>query len=263
MIPFTANAQKLPTIQQISVRAPADIKIDGKTTEWDNKFQAYNKATDVYYTIANDDDKLYLIIQATEPTIITKIVCGGITFTINHSGQKKDKNGMAVTFPAYDRKNPPVYEILNNKPNATRDTVKNRMQADSFLNAHNKQLKDKLKLIDVVGIKAIKDSEISINNEEGIKAVSLFDNKIYYTYELAIPLKYIEFTADKSLKFSYNIKLNGLIPKGSRMIDAGRPDLIVFVGPDGVNYNGGKATPENMILYSPTDFWGEYTLAKK
>lgn len=31
---FTANAQKLPNVQQAGVRAPAMIKIDGKTTEW-------------------------------------------------------------------------------------------------------------------------------------------------------------------------------------------------------------------------------------
>ena len=60
---LAAHPQKLPNLQTTSLRAPASIKIDGKTTEWNNRFQAYNKATEVSYTIANDKDKLYLVIQ--------------------------------------------------------------------------------------------------------------------------------------------------------------------------------------------------------
>jgi hypothetical protein len=41
-----ANAQKLPNVQQVSLRAPANIKIDGKATEWSG-FKALNTATDV------------------------------------------------------------------------------------------------------------------------------------------------------------------------------------------------------------------------
>ena len=35
-----AKAQKLPNVQQNSVRAPYNIKIDGKATEWE--FRAHN-----------------------------------------------------------------------------------------------------------------------------------------------------------------------------------------------------------------------------
>ena len=77
-IAISADAQKLPTEQQVSLRAPAGLKIDGKATEWDNKFQAYNHHTDFYYTIANDDNNLYLIVQANEPAIIKRILKGGI-----------------------------------------------------------------------------------------------------------------------------------------------------------------------------------------
>ncbi|HCN82336.1 MAG TPA: hypothetical protein DIT07_01770, partial [Sphingobacteriaceae bacterium] len=66
IIPVTTSAQKLPNIQEASLRAPAGIKVDGKATEWNNQFQAYNKATEIFYTISNDDDKLYLAVQATD-----------------------------------------------------------------------------------------------------------------------------------------------------------------------------------------------------
>jgi len=39
--------------------------------------------------------------------------------------------------------------------------------------------------------------------------------------------------------------------------------MITYIGRDGNKYLVGLATPENMIIAYPTDFWGEYTLAKK
>ena len=261
----TANAQKLPTVQQTSVWAPSTIKIDGKAIEWGNKFQAYNKTTEVYYTVANDDNKLYLVVQATDETIIRKIVIGGITLTINKTANKNDKNGMAISFPKYDKRYPALFLILNNRPELTKDTVKNRIQSDSSKNEYNKQIAAKFKMIDVRGLKGIASAEddmISVYNEDGINAAALFDNKIHYTYELAVPLKYLGID-NKSVKFNYNIKLNGELPSGSQVVDVGRPDLIMFTGSDGKNYLIGKATPENLTLSYPTDFWGEYTLAKK
>src|SRR5476651_1199450 len=101
------DAQKLPNVQQTSLRAPANIKIDGKTTEWDNQFQAYNRATDVFYTLSNDDSNLYLIIQATDEDIIRKIINGHVSFTISKSGKKSDQDAAVITYPVFDRKDKP------------------------------------------------------------------------------------------------------------------------------------------------------------
>ena len=95
---FTAQAQKLPGVQQAGLRAPAQIKIDGKTTEWNNQLQAYNKATGIYYTLSNDDGNLYLTIQAKDRLVIRKILSGGIVFTANRSVKKVDEH-VSVTFP--------------------------------------------------------------------------------------------------------------------------------------------------------------------
>ena len=261
LITFSITAYCQPNIQSTGVRVPVDIKIDGIATEWGDKLQAYNKATNIYYTIANDDNKLYLTIKATDPTIITKIVSGGITFTINAADKKEEKTGVAITFPAYDKNDKSLYLLMENKPAPTKDANKSRMQLDSFRNVLNSKLADHLKMIGITGTKTITDNTISVYNEQGIKAAALFDNKINYTYELSIPLKYLDVIGID--KFSYNIKLNGKIPTGSTMIDIGRQDRILYKGPDGIMNSAGSATPENMILVYPTDFWGEYTLAKK
>src|SRR4051812_6120351 len=81
------QAQKLPNVQEAALRAPATIKIDGRLNEWKDSLQAYNKATQVYYTVSNDDENLYLAVKADEPRVITKIIDVGITFMINKAGK--------------------------------------------------------------------------------------------------------------------------------------------------------------------------------
>src|SRR5476649_1812091 len=93
---ITVNAQKLPSVQQVSLRAPADMKIDGIATEWDNKFQAYNKATFLFYTIANNDEHLYLTIHATDPTTIIRIITHGITLAVDNGSKNP---AVSITFP--------------------------------------------------------------------------------------------------------------------------------------------------------------------
>src|SRR4051812_14249152 len=96
---LNAAAQKLPNVQQASFRAPANIKIDGKTTEWGNKLQAYNPGTEIYYTLANDDKRLYLVVQADNYTTVNNIVNGGIGLAIQKAGSKTDAGAPFIKFP--------------------------------------------------------------------------------------------------------------------------------------------------------------------
>src|ERR1700744_2069010 len=98
-IVISAMAQKLPTVQKESVFAPTNIKIDGKATEWDDQFRAYNNAIDVFYTLSNDNENLYLIVRSKEHNIVDKLIRGGITLTVNHLADKKDKSPVTITYP--------------------------------------------------------------------------------------------------------------------------------------------------------------------
>lgn len=115
IISIIANAQKLPNVQQVSLRAPANIKIDGNTTEWGNQFQAYNKATDINYTLSNDDKNIYLAVQATIPDVIKRILNGGITLSVNQAGKKDDKGAPSISYPVSAPTNK-VTIYLRNKP---------------------------------------------------------------------------------------------------------------------------------------------------
>lgn len=235
-----ANAQKLPNVQQTSLRAPAGIKIDGKATEWGNQFQAYNHATDVNYTLSNDDANLYLTVQATIPDVIKKILNGGITLTISQTGKKSDKGASGISYPVSAPGNK-VSIYLRNKPTGS--------IADSLMNVKNKEMSTKYKTIRTSGIAQL-DTLISVYNTENIKAAERFDNNLYYNYELAVPLKYLGITAD-SATFAYHIKINEVQQSGIAIKkDAQRRILSVSV------------TPNSVMGQPATDFWAEYTLAK-
>jgi hypothetical protein len=260
-IAFDVNAQKLPNVQENSLWFPKSLKVDGKATEWDGKFQAYNKKTDIFYTVANDDDNLYLIVQAKDPDIIKKIIVGGLTFTVISPGKKNEENKVEVTFPVFGLNNGPNI-ALSKKPQMTTDTIKSMMQNDSFKWVINKELTNKALYIGVDGIKAITDSTISVYNDLGIETAALFDDKINYTYELNIPIKYLGLSLNKQVKLSYNIRLAGITPKNARVQISGKLLYIVTTAVDG-KMSAVRNTPQNLILAYPTDFSGQYTLAKK
>src|SRR3954465_10204946 len=90
-------AQKLPNVQQVSLRAPTNIRVDGKAIEW-GQFKAHNSATDLWYSIANDEKNLYLSLKATDGDVINRIIGGGITFKITNKNIMGDE-GISITYP--------------------------------------------------------------------------------------------------------------------------------------------------------------------
>ena len=86
------KAQKLPDVQAGAVWANSPLKVDGKLVDAAEPFQAYNKNTKLFYTLSNDDKNLYLAVKSTDGGNNNKILMGGITFSVNASGKKKDKD---------------------------------------------------------------------------------------------------------------------------------------------------------------------------
>lgn len=120
----------------------------------------------------------------------------------------------------------------------------------------------KLKLIEVEGIKEI-DPVISIYNEEKIKVAAVFDSQLSYTYEMAIPLKYLKLNINYPVKFRYNVKLNGQAANHSTVttIPSGR-FIAVFDEGGRPSYAIPISFPAATWAF-PTDFSGEYILAAK
>ena len=244
-----ANAQKQPNIQTASIKAPATVKIDGKPTEW-GAMQAYNHATDLAYTLANDEDNLYLIIQTADPSIIIRAVNGRVTLTINKVDKKSEKDAVAISYPVFEKNEKAVMSV--------QDKLSTPKIADSIMQLNNKRLNTKVKMIKVTGVAGL-DTLISIYNENGIKAKSAFDDKMLYTCEMAVPLKLLGLSVKDAAKFAYNVRLNGVIyddvPGISITRNASGEITSMDIHKDQMIPNAGNMT-------APTDFWGAYTLVR-
>lgn len=235
-----AHSQNIPKEQQAGLRAPSNIKIDGKPTEWNNQFQAYSKSTGFFYTVANDDRNLYLVIYVKNLTTMKKFGQKGITFTIQKSGKKVFNDAISLTYPTTRL----TFNYLGDPYSTT--------TADSLTEKSNKSMQNNYKEIQVSGVAGI--DTISIYNEYNIKAACLFDNQRTLTYELAIPLKALGLSPDGPIKFAYNIRLNGSF--------ASEPPIMKSY--DGFNVASFQASLAyaSSVLSAPTDVWGEYTLIK-
>lgn len=278
----SAFAQKLPDVQASNVVAPSNIKIDGKATEWNDTFAAENKRTDIYYTLANDDKNLYLVLKSVSTASASKIIAGGITFNINTQGKKREKDAFSITYPLIKRVpgagrgGQGQNQGGQNRQAGGQGGFQNRaqqtqQQRDSAALVQRKNQLATVKEIKIAGFKNIKDTLISIYNEYGIKTVGLFDAKGEFVYELAIPLSLLELSINDTKEFVYQIKVNGLSTAGFGGGNGGR----TFAGNAGGNGGGNFGAPRGnvgagfngggsgMDMMSPTDFWGKYSFTKK
>ncbi len=253
---ITAYSQ---SIQKESMRAPSDIKIDGKTLEWPgNKLNAYNTVDNIWYSVTNDDNNIYLTVRGPYYPNASKVFAGGLTFTISKSIDSKERkkaiDNIAVTFPVVSAEKAQdillsvaYYSVIR------RDTLGRKKDHDSLVNVVNLKTTNALKEIKVTGIKEITDTLISIYNNTDIKAMGSFNRGMAFTVEMAIPLKYLGLSVKDASKFSYNIMLNAE-PVLIMASQTGLP-MISRISP-------GLASSQGDVGYmlNPTDFWSEYTL---
>lgn len=280
--------KKLKDVQANNLLAPSPVKIDGKLNDWNDEFQAYNKSTHLYYTIANDEKNLYLVVKTSDMTTKAKIAAGGLTLAINTADKKKEQDAYSLTYPLRSTMGRPGggggapggaqgggMRLMTfggpgggGRPAAPDSAMQKAMQ-DRVINA--------AKEIKVFGFKDIPDSLIAIYNEYNIKAAINYDKDGAFIYELAVPLKLMALAAGDSKEIAYNIKLNGLQLNFRVMSDngggpppgggdgpggGGGMRMMTFGGPGGPG-GGGKNSIDFQDLISPNDFWGKYTLAKK
>lgn len=303
-------AQKGGNIQEGSVRAPLNVKVDGKLNEWNDDFQAVNKTTLLTYSIVNDDNYLYLVLKTADQTASRKITAGGITFTINTANKKKDQDAFKLVYPLISGDamrgmfqrggqggpgGPPggaivVMGVQGGPPGGGMGGGRPFQMDSATLATMHKATIDAAKEIKLFGFKDIADSVISVYNEYNIKAAIGYDSRGSLTYEMAVPLKSLGLSADSPKEFAYNIKVNGMqmraMPDGGRGFDRGgdggqrggevRVDMVQggggggsFGGGGGGGFGGGQGGPPPgafaamQSMFSSTDFWGKYTLAKK
>lgn len=253
---------KLKTVQEGSVLAAANAKVDGNIAEWQGDFKAYNKSVKLFYTIANDDKYLYLVTKSTDEINNRKIQLGGITLNINTANKKNDKDAFSVTYPSVARTGRGGFGGGGGRGrnggfgSGNRGAVMSDSATKAATEEAHKQFIASAKEIKVLGFKEITDTLISIYNEYSIKSMVGYDESGAMVCEMAIPLKALGLSATAPKEFAYQILLNGLqLPNGGFGGGGG--------GGRGGRGGGGGGRGGFEELAAPTDFWAKYTLAKK
>ena len=251
------DAQKLPNLQKSGLRAPANIKIDGKVADWGNGLQAYNHAIQASYALANDDNKLYLIVSSNHKEVINKMINGGVSLIVNKV-RKSAVGGASVTFPVFDADNAPIislntlFDIKPGTPNADK-------KMDSLVKASNSILNNKDKYIRLNGVQDDIDTLISVYNKNGIKAYSAFNNKKTYTLEMSVDLKILGLSISGKAPFNYGIRFNELKLDYVPGVDITRNTEGVITRMNVVDV---KMANSFMSVLNTTDCWGTYTLVR-
>lgn len=259
----TVSAQKVNELQEVSIIAPHSLKIDGKNFEWAPNDFSSNKRTSISYLISNDDKNLYLVVKSTDVMNNNKILAGGITFSVNPDGKKKEKESLTLTYPNIVRQ-------ARGGQGGGRGQMRIGMsgfgggsqstkQRDSAMSAMQKSQLATAKEIKISGFKKTTDTLVSIYNQSGIKAFASIDTANVYFYEAAIPLEELGLLIESPKEFAYNIKLNGLQIPGFDGFGGGGGGG----GRGGFGGGGGRGGVDFQALISPTDFWGKYILTKK
>ena len=255
------QAQKVTELQEVSITAPHAVKIDGKNFEWKDADFSVSKRTSLSYVISNDDKNLYLVVKSTDMANNSKILMGGITFSVNPDGKKKEKESIALTYPLVNR------QAMGGPggPGGGRrgmDMVRmggggpggwNQMSAKQRDSAAAARIKTQLATAKEIKLKDFKkttDTLVSIYNTSGIKAFASIDTANVYFYEVAIPLEELGISPASTKEFAYNIKLNGLQMPGLDGPGGGRGGF------------GGGGNIDFQAMMSPTDFWGKYILSQ-
>ncbi|MGB4397822.1 MAG: hypothetical protein WBJ10_00535 [Daejeonella sp.] len=181
--------------------ALSPVVADGSLSDWPDSLSMFNKETNLNYGLANDDKNVYLAIRSASKQDLTKILAGGISFSANIEGKKKDPP--TVIFP-----------ILDRTPGKNRNA---REQPE--LEERQQQILSRIKDIKVTGFKEIIDGGISLQNTYGIRAAASFDKNNNLVQEIIIPLSLLNLNTADGGEVTYSIRVNGLQIPADRAVN--------------------------------------------
>jgi hypothetical protein len=277
-----ANSSKAQNTELVS-KAPNQVKIDGKLTEFSDSLANYDKATKLNYAFTHDANNLYVFIKAIGQAEQSKIMAGGISVSVNATGKKKAIS--TITFPIVDRV-AMMAEMRNRFMGQSRDgaqrTEKSPEERKADKIAMQKKILGSLKEIKISGLKDITVESISIYNTYGIKTGMNYTDNNALVYELAIPLNLVDVSLADDPEIAINIKLNGLeIPEinnsnsgggyggmgggGMGMSGGGYGGGMGAGGMGSGGYGGGQSAGAGRDiagLFTPTEFWVKTKLAQ-
>jgi len=189
--PGTDNWQRLP------------LTIDGSDKDWIKPLPYSIKSEKLNYSVTNDDQNLYILVETKNPQEQQKIIQGGMTVWINTKADKSEAGAVGIGYPLdtrvdHDRQimqeaQPDRYK--NNKPVTLED------KKDYALYGFTK---------DSAGTYGYADD----SNPQGIKMRLDFSNEGDLIYEAAVPLTTLYPNHNPSSSYAANNVAVGIFIEG-------------------------------------------------
>jgi hypothetical protein len=259
---------------------PANVVIDGNLSEWGDSLRYLNDEKKIPYTLANDQENLYVAIRINDRTEQARIITAGVTLSIDPKGKKKET--FTMTFPLSDPGSKPQFGFRKDDNGELTQQDRDELARERLTTLRN---------IKVTGFKDIEYDMITTSNTYGIKAAINYDADGNLVYEAAIPLKFFHVDNPSKNEWAFNFKINGMqkiAPSGQggdsqggggggggRGGRGGGGGMGSGGGRGGMGGGGGRggrggsgggrsgsSNAENSELFKSVDFWEKFNLAK-
>jgi uncharacterized membrane protein YgcG len=193
------NAQSNKSTVSTLQAPPQNIVIDGDIKKWGDSLRYYNTEKHINYSIANDQDNLYMAIRINDRLEQRKILKAGITFSVDPKGKKKET--FSITFPLNVQGAAPVLATAKEDEGEVTKQDREELMRERLTT---------LRGIKVVGFKDIEDDMITTSNTYGIKTAINYDDNGDLVCEAAIPLKFFHVDDPSKNEWAFNFKINGI-----------------------------------------------------
>jgi hypothetical protein len=124
----------LPTYQSQRINTP--IEIDGSDKDWTN-VSATGALNKLQYTIANDDQYLYISLKTGDRPTIASIMMGGMKLWIDQTGKKAEANGIYYPIANEGEAKSEKHQPLNTDPAERRKSMLAQMDPPELIGFDN------------------------------------------------------------------------------------------------------------------------------
>jgi hypothetical protein len=260
-----SNAQSGKTSTGALQAPPKNLAIDGDIKEWGDSLRFYNAEKKINYSLANDQENLYMAIKINDRLQQMKVLRAGLTFTVDPKGKKKD--AFSITFPLTVPGSVPL-PAPNEDPGETTQQERDELMRERLTS---------LRGIKVEGFKDIEGDMITTSNTYGIQTAINYDENGDLVCEAAIPLKFFHVDNLSKNEWAFNFKINGISRPGANNSNdeqaerpGGRGGSMGGMGGGRGGRGGRGGGSHNQSLHSADtgemgkseDFWDKFYLAR-
>jgi len=168
-----------------------EIVIDGNDREWTKPLNFYDDKSGLLFAICNDQRNVYFAFTVNDEMKMRKLMSAG--WSVELSSKEKDRKFNAIlTFPAVK------LQGMGKRPGSE---FEKKVAGNTVIDSYRLQLQS----IAVKGFLS-NQTELKLNDKNGIDIAIGADSSRFIVYEIAIPLK--ELMADNSVQLDELITLN-------------------------------------------------------